>query len=236
MSLLHGRTLALISLMAMASVALRAGAADDLAKVIARLDASAKTFKSAQADIVWDNVQTKPFEDKDSQVGTVLFERGKDGELKLALHVVTDQGRPADKEVVYSDGVGKMYQPGIKQLEVFKVGDNRAQLNTFLTLGFGGSGQDLEKNWKIAYAGVEQAAGGSAVKLQLTPVDASLAKTTPKVLLWIDMDKGVAVKQQRFGSDGGYVEFTYTNIRLNGKAPHDAFEIKTAPGTQIVNH
>jgi outer membrane lipoprotein-sorting protein len=209
---------------------------DDLGKVLAKLDASAKTFSSAQANIVWDNVQTQPVLDKDSQVGMVVFARAKNGQMQVAVHIKTENGKPVIKDLSYADGVGKMYEPAIKQLQVFKVGDKSSQLETFLTLGFGGSGQDLAKNWQIASAGTEAVNGVQAAKLQLVPRDPALAKSAPKVLLWIDMDRGVAVKQQRFDTAGNYVIFTYNNIQLNKKVASNAFEIKTASGTQVVNH
>lgn len=230
------QTLALTLLAAMTiSVSRPALAADDLTPVLNKLDATSKTFKSAQADILWDHVQTQPVEDKDSQAGTILVAR-EGGETKLALHIKTDNGQPALKDMAYAGGTGKMYQPSIKQIQIFKVGDNKAALDAFLTIGFGGSGQDLSKNWTITSLGTEAVNGVSAAKLQLIPKDAELAKSTPKVLLWIDMNQGVAVKQQRFQNDGSYLVFTYSNIKLNGKVPSGAFEIKTAPGTQTVNH
>jgi outer membrane lipoprotein-sorting protein len=208
----------------------------DLDKVLARLDASSKTFKSAQADILWDNVITQPTEDKESQVGTILFDRPKNGETQLALHIKTDNGRPALKDLVYSGGVGKMYQPSIKQMQVFKLSDNRSALDAFLTLGFGGSGEDLKKTWKVTYVGTEAVNGVQDAKLQLIPNDAKMAETTTKVFLWVDMDKGVAVKQQRFANDGSYLVLTYSNIQLNAKVPSGAFDLKPPSGTQIVNH
>ncbi len=212
-----------------------AKAPTDLDKVLARLDASAAKFKSAQAQIIWDNVQTKPLEEEDKQTGTALFER-RDGQMKVAVHLKTFNGKPVEKDIVYADGVGKLYEALLKQVQVFKVGEKRSELETFLTLGFGGSGKDLEKNWNVTYAGTEQVSGVATAKLQLTPRDPGLAKTAPRVLLWIDMDKGVAVKQQRFAGDESYVIFAYSEIRLNPKLPDDAFEIKTPSGTQIINH
>jgi len=211
-------------------------AADDLDKVLAKLDDAAKAFTSAQADIKWDNTQTQPVLDTDSQVGTVIFARGKDGQMQVAVHIKTDNGQPVLKDLSYTGGVGKMYEPAIKQIQVFKVGDKGNQLQSFLTLGFGGSGQDLKKNWDIIPAGTEAVNGTQATKLQLVPRDPAMAKSAPKVILWIDPDKGVAVKQQRFDSGGNYVVFTYSNIQLNKKVPSSAFEIKTASGTQVVNH
>jgi len=217
------------------SLVLPATAADDLGNVLTRLDASAAKFKSAQADITWDNVQVAPIEDKDSQVGTVVFER-KNGQVQMALHIKTDNGKPVLKDMVYADGTGKLYEPRLKQMQVFKLGERKAQLDTFLTLGFGGSGQDLKKNWNVTYAGTESVGGVSAAKLQLVPKDPEVAKSAPKVTLWVDLDRGVAVKQQRFDPAGNYVVFSYANLKLNGVVPSNAFEIKTASGTQIVNH
>jgi outer membrane lipoprotein-sorting protein len=88
----------------------------------------------------------------------------------------------------------------------------------------------------VQYLGAEDVNGTQAVKLQLTPKDPAMAKSAPKVLLWIDMSKGIAVKQQRYDGDGNYLVFTYSNLRLNAKPPANAFEIKTGPGTQTVNH
>ena len=195
-----GKAPAITTLLAMTVALVPARAADDLDKVIARLDGSAKAFSSAQADIVWDNIQTQPVPDKDSQTGTAIFARGKDGQMQVAVHIKTDNGKPMEKDLSYAGGVGKMYEPAIKQIQVFKVGDKSGELEMFLTLGFGGSGQDLKKNWEITYAGTEQVNGVPAAKLQLAPRDPALAKTAPKVLLWIDTDKGVALKQQRFDS------------------------------------
>lgn len=217
------------------SLVLPATAADDLGNVLTRLDASAAKFKSAQADITWDNVQVAPIEDKDSQVGTVVFER-KNGQVQMALHIKTDNGKPVLKDMVYADGTGKLYEPRLKQMQVFKLGERKAQLDTFLTLGFGGSGQDLKKNWNVTYAGTESVGGVSAAKLLLVPKDPEVAKSAPKVTLWVDLDRGVAVKQQRFDPAGNYVIFSYANLKLNGGVPSNAFEIKTASGTQIVNH
>ena len=221
--------------LAVALTAANAFGADDLQTVLARLDASAKTFNSAQADITWEGVQVNPVPDTNTQTGTAIFARAN-GQMEVAVHIKTDNGKQYEKDMVYASGVGKLYEPALKQLQVFQVGNRRDQLNSFLTLGFGGSGADLQKSWNVQSQGSEAINGTQAAKLQLTPRDPELAKTTPKVLLWIDLDKGIAVKQQRYDAEGNYLTFTYTHIKLNGKVPANAFEIKTASGTQVVNH
>lgn len=227
--------IAIMALLLSLSAAQPALASDDLSKVLAKLDASAAKFKSAQADILWDNVQTQPFEDSDKQAGTILLERKK-GQVEMALHFKTDNGKPIQKDMVYADGVGKLYSAKEKTVQVFKLGDKQSQLDSLLSLGFGGSGQDLQKNWTVTYIGTETVGGVSAAKLQLVPRDPSLAQSTPKVFLWIDTDKGVAVKQQRFDASGNYLVFAYSNIRINASLPSGAFDLKPPAGTQIVNH
>jgi outer membrane lipoprotein-sorting protein len=218
-----------------ASVAYPARAADDLATVLAKLDAASVKFKSAQADIEWDNVQTAPIEDTDKQAGTVLFQR-KVGQLAMALHLKTDNGKPVLKDMVYSGGLFKLYEPRLKQMNVYKAGANQAQAEAIMTVGFGGSGKDLQKNWQISYSGTEQVEGNPAAKLELVPLTDSLKKDVAKVVLWVSMDNGIAVKQQSFDPSGNYRVVSYHNIRVNAPVPSGAFEIKTASGTQIVNH
>jgi len=210
-------------------------AADDLAAVLAKLDAASVKFKSAQADIEWDNVQTAPIEETDKQSGTVLFQR-KDGQLAMALHLKTYNGKPVPKDMVYAGDSLKLYEPLLKQMQVFKAGSNRAQADAVMTIGFGGSGKDLQKSWQVSYAGTEQVDGKAGAKLELVPKDESAKNNFPKVLLWVDTENGIALKQQRFDSSGNYAVVSYHNIRVNAPVPSNAFEIKTAAGTQIVNH
>jgi outer membrane lipoprotein-sorting protein len=209
-------------------------AADDLASVLSKLDSASLTFKSAQADVNWDNVQIAPIEETDKQVGTAIFER-KNGQLRMALRIKTYNGKPVPKDMVYANSVFKLYEPLQKQIQVFKAGSNTAKINSMLTLGFGGSGKDLQKSWNVTYAGTEQVDGKPAAKLELVPRDESMKNNFPRLLLWVDMENGIALKQQRFDTSGNYNVVSYHNIRLNGPVPSDAFEIKTASGTNVVN-
>lgn len=209
--------------------------AQDLAGVMAKLDAAAVKFKSAQADVVWENVQTQPIYDSDKQAGTILFARAN-GQVEVALHLKSDNGKPIVKDMVYANGQGKLYDGQIKQLQVFAVGDKKSSLDAFLTLGFGGSGADLQKNWTVTYQGAEAVNGAQAAKLELIPKDPGVAKTAPKVILWVDLDKGVGLKQQRFDASGNYAVISYSNIKLGVPVSGNAFQIKTPSGTQVVNH
>lgn len=210
-------------------------AADDLNSALRRLDVAAAKFKSAEAEIAWDNVQTQPIPDDDIQLGSAIFQR-KGGQLSVALRLKTENGRPVNKEIVYTEGALKFYEPLQKRMTVYKAGDNRAEFESLLTLGFGASGKDLEKNWAITLGGTESMGGVAATRLELLPREESLKKNVAKVILWVDLDRGVALKQRFDDPSGNYREVTYKNLKLNGGVPGDAFEIKTAPGTTVQNH
>ena len=226
---------AVTAILALSASTLRGFAVDELSAVLAKLDEASLKFKSAQADVNWDNVQTAPIEDTTKQTGTVLFQR-KDGQLAMALHLKTANGKPVAKDMVYAGGLFKLYEPLQKQMQVFKAGSNRSQADAVMTIGFGGSGKDLQKSWLVKYIGSEQVDGKPAAKLELVPKDESAKDTFPKVLLWVETDNGIALKQQRFDASGNYNVVSYHNIRVNAPVPSNAFEIKTASGTQIVNH
>ncbi len=212
-----------------------AKAADDLNAALRRLDAAALKFKSAEAEIVWDNVQTEPLPDKDTQTGNAVFER-KGGQLSVALHIKTENGKPYVKEVAYTGGALSFYEPQQKRMSVYQAGSNRAAFETLLTLGFGASGRDLEKAWGVSFGGIEVLNGVSVARLELIPKDEQVKKNVTKAILWLNLDSAVAVRQRFLSPDGNYREVTYKNLRLNGAVPGDAFQIHTASGTAIQNH
>ena len=71
----------------------------------------------------------------------------------------------------------------------------RPGIETYLTLGFGGSGQDLVKAWDVTDQGPETMGGVKVEKLHLVPKDASVKANFTMVDLWVDLDRDVTVKQ-----------------------------------------
>jgi outer membrane lipoprotein-sorting protein len=204
----------------------------DLQKVISQLNTAATKFSSAQADFSWDQYQAVVQED-DVQTGTIYFERKK-GTTRTAAHIEKDNGKDAPKVVVYDGTEVRMYEPSIKQLTILKAGSNRAQLESFLTLGFGGSGTELEANWKVSLLGTEKMNGISVVKLDLIPLQKKILDMFPHVTIWIDPTQGINYKQIFYEPGGDKRTATYTNIRYNQPLSSDVFTIKPAPGTNQV--
>ncbi len=227
------RRYALLWLLAGMAVASAQSADGNLQKVLARLNETAAKFHTAEADVTWDNVQTQPIFDKDTQTGTMDVERHR-GALSMALHLKTLDGRPVPKEMVYADGEFKLYEPMLGQMTIFHTADRSSQIESFLVLGFGGSATEMQKDWMVSYAGAETIRGVATEKLQLLPRSEATKQNVSRILLWIDMKDGIAIQQQSFDPVGNYRMVDYTVRRLNGGLPANAFAIKLASGTKII--
>jgi outer membrane lipoprotein-sorting protein len=204
----------------------------DLQKVIAQLNAAASKFSSAQADFTWDQYLAV-VEEHDVQTGTVYFEHKKDSTL-TAAYIKQDNGKDAPKTVTFDGEEAQFYEPNIKQLTILRAGANRAQWESFLTLGFGGSGTDLLANWKVSLLGNETMNGVKVAKLDLVPLQQKVLDMFPHVTIWIDPIQGISYQQIFYQPGGDKRTATYKNIRYNQPIAGDVFTIKTAPGTNRV--
>jgi len=213
----------------LAAHALPQSSSGGLEHVLAQMDSAAKNFRSTEANFVWDQYQ-KVVDEHDTQKGKIYFRR-QDGETQMAA----DISEPDKKYILYSGGKVQVYQPKIDQVTEYNPGKNRSDLESFLVLGFGGSGQDLLKSYDVKYQGSEMMNGTQAAKLELTPKSAKLRNNISSIVLWIDPARGVSVQQQFFEPGGDYRLAKYSEIQLNQKLPDSAFKLKTTGKTRIVS-
>jgi outer membrane lipoprotein-sorting protein len=200
-----------------------------LEKTLSRMDETAAKFRAAEADFVWEQFQSV-VKETDTQKGKVYFRRaGKD------LQMMADITQPTQKYVLYSDGKVQVYQPSIEQVTVYNPGKNRADVESFLVLGFGGGGHDLLKSFEVKYEGTENVGGAEAAKLDLIPKSARVHNMFDHILMWVDPERGVSVQQQVFEPSGDYRLAKYSDIQLNQKLPDNTFKLKTSGRTKFVS-
>lgn len=204
--------------------------AQDLNTVLRKLDAAAAKFHTTQADFKFDSVQTEPIPDTETQTGTVYYDRKGDS-FKMGIHIETDNGRPVPKVIVVSGGVFKMYDKLLDQVTTSK---KVSKYESYLVLGFGASGKELEKKWNMKYLGTETVNGVPTDKLELIAKDPDVLKLFPKVTIWIDSARGVSLKQVFDEGEGQSRTGTYSNIKVNQSLPGDAFTFKTGSKTQYI--
>lgn len=205
------------------------GDATGLDRVLAQMDTAARNFRTTEASFVWDQYQ-KVIDETDTQKGRIFFRR-QDSETQMAA----DISEPDKKYIVYSGGKVQVYQPKIDQVTEYNPGKNRSDLESFLVLGFGGSGKDLLKSYDVKYDGAESVNGTQTAKLELTPKSAKLRSNIATIILWIDPARGVSVQQKFFEPSGDYRLAKYAEIQLNQKLPDGAFKIKTTGKTKFIS-
>lgn len=206
-------------------------AVPSLNQVIAELNSAAAKFKSAQADFSWNQYQAV-VQEHDIQSGTIYFDR-RGADTWMAAYVKQEGGATAPKDVVFNGSELQLYQPSIKQLQVFRATGN--QMESYLTLGFGGSGNSLKQNWDVTVLGRETMENVPVVKLDLKPKSQNVQNTFTHVTIWVDTARGISLKQVFYQPSGDQSTNTYSNIRYNQPISQDIFHLKIAPGTAVVH-
>ncbi|MGC2197117.1 MAG: outer membrane lipoprotein carrier protein LolA [Terriglobales bacterium] len=200
----------------------------NLQKVLTQMDAAAADFRTAQADFVWEQY-FKVVNDKDSQKGTVYYRRsGKE------IQMMADITDPS-KSVLFSEGKVQVYEPKLKRVTSYEAGKNREAVESFLVLGFGGSGRDMLKSFDVKFVGTETVGGVSAAKLELVPKSDRVRGIFAKIWLWIDPAHGISVQQQFFEPSGDYRLAQYSNLKVNQKIADNVFKLKTSGDTKFVS-
>lgn len=201
---------------------------ETLDSVLQKMDETAARFQTAQANFIWDQYQNVVAE-TDTQKGTVYYRRsGKEIEMMAEIK------EPDQKFVLYKEGKLQIFQPKIDQVMEYSTGDNRSDVESYLVLGFGGSGEDLKKSFDITLDGEETLDGVATSKLQLIPKSEKFRNNISKIFLWIDLSKGISVQQKFMQSQGDYRLAKYSDIRINSKIGNDVFKLKTGKKTQFV--
>ena len=220
------RTIAIVGWLILCAAAV--AQAQNLDAILSSMDQAAAKFRSAQADFTADQYQ-KVVDDHDLQAGTIYFRKQGD-----STEMAANFTKPDAKSVVFSNGMVSYYQPGINQVTEYNAGKNKADFESFLVLGFGGRGHDLDKSYDVKFGGMENVQGVNAGKLELTPKSSRVKNMFNLITLWIDPAKGVSVQQRFDEPSGDYRVTKYNNIQMDKKLPGDVFKLKTNGKTKYV--
>jgi outer membrane lipoprotein-sorting protein len=205
-----------------------AGESPELEHVLSQMDASAKNFRAVEANVSWDQYQ-RVINETDTETGKIYCRR-ENGEIQMAV----DFSAPNQKYVVYSGGKVQVYQPKIDQVNEYLPGKNRDEVESFLVLGFGGSGHDLSKSYDVRFVKTEALGGVSTNEIELIPKNDRLRNNIARILLWIDPARGVMLQQQLFEPGGDYRLAKYSDIKSVARISDSVFKLKTTSKTKFV--
>jgi outer membrane lipoprotein-sorting protein len=207
-----------------------------LTTVLTQMDAASARFKNARADFRQE-LYERVVRDTTVETGSIYFERA--GNSMEMGAVTREAGSPQPRVIAYKSGELRMFDPGVNQVTVLHAGANQAQYESFLTLGFGGSGRDLAEVWNITDQGPEtMQEGGHAVKtekLDLVAKEISVRNTFSHITIWVDPSRDVSLKQIFYAPNGDTRTAVYSNIKVNGSIDKGAFKMDTNKSTTTVN-
>ncbi len=177
-----------------------------LDSVLKKMDAVSANFHTTQAEFEWDIYQKVIDEVDDVETGTIYYRHnGKDVEMMAQVKQAGSSKsslKPEPKFVLLSGGKVRLYQPKLDQVTEIDLGKNQSDYQSYLVLGFGGSGQDLQKTFDVTYVGPETVAGVSTAKLQLIPKSEKIKNTYSQIFLWIDLARRHLAEATVFSAAG----------------------------------
>lgn len=215
------------TLFSVAALALALGAsssafaADEKEALLRKLDVAAANFHTTSADFKFDSVQTDPIPDTDVQKGSIYFER-KGHAFQMAAHIHEVNGKPALK-IYGSFGGGVKYYDKLTNQVITSA--KAAQFESYLMLGFGASGHELADKWDIKWLGTEVVDHVKTDRIELVAKDPAVRKLFPRVLVWIDAERGISLKLHFDEGAGVYRDCYYFNIKVNQALPPAAFTL-----------
>jgi len=124
----------------------------------------------------------------------------------------------------------KMYEPKVDRVMTYKTGKNRAEVESFLVLGFGGRGHDLLKSYDVKYIGQRDPSTASrAFQLELIPKSEKAHNQFSQIFYGSTGKTGVSVQQKLVQPSGDYRLAKYSKIVINQKLPDGVFKLKGRP-------
>jgi outer membrane lipoprotein-sorting protein len=188
--------------------------------VLHQMDVASAKFQSAQADFKWE-LYERVVKQTTTQTGSIYFLK-KGSATQMGAKILP----PTAKTYDYKNGLLRIYDPGTKEVTKVSSQGKEAQVQSFLTLGSGGSGSDLAKNWTIKDQGTETIDGVSTAKLDLTPKDQSVANMFTHITIWVDTSRDISLRQKFFTPSEDTKTVFNSNIRYNQKVDLKPFDFK----------
>lgn len=192
--------------------------APDLAATLARLDAASARFQGAEAHVRRE-AYTSLIKDTATTEGSLYVLRTRDGKTQVGIRTTGEGARTIE----YKNGVIRDYIAASNCYNTV----NKPGIDAYLSLGFGGSGKDLESSWTITDEGNDAAL--KAEKLDLVPKDPSVKSNITHVTIWIDLDQDVTRKLIFYAPTGDTNTAIYSDIQLRKSIKTDAYAIKGKP-------
>jgi len=216
----------------LATLALTGLRAETLTDILARMDQSARNFKTFSAKIKRTQF-TKVLNDKEESDGARRLKRANGQTVGL----VEFYGKNP-QTLRFAGKTAEVYSPVAKQVDVYdasKFGKMGKQVDQLLLLGIGVTSSDLRRDFNITAGGAESIDGKPTTRIELIPKDNDLKKQVVKIELWIPEGESIPLQSKVTRSNGDYDQYKYSDVQQNPALPDSAFELNVPADVKRVN-
>jgi outer membrane lipoprotein-sorting protein len=146
------------------------------------------------------------------------------------------QMKPPDARTILRTGdTLSVYTPGLKRVEEYNLGKNKALVDEFMLLGFGTGGKQLQASYQVSLAGEPIIDNKKTVELELIPKSQGVKNQFSKIQICFDPSTWLAVQQQFYETGSGdYSIVRYSNIVKNPRIQDSQFKPHWPKGTEKI--
>jgi outer membrane lipoprotein-sorting protein len=212
-----------------AAATMQTARAETLPELLTRMDQSAEGFSTMTGNLKQLD-HTEILGENEQQTATVKLKRVKAGLLGRV-----EFAEPNRRTVALHDRVVEVYYPKSNTVQITDVGKFGQQLDQFLLLGFGTSGKELQKNYRVKLIGTESVGDRSATHIELTPRTKEALEYFKTAELWIAQGSATYPVQEKIHKNAqDYTLITYTDVKLNSPLSDKELELKLPPGVKKI--
>jgi len=216
----------------LATLALASLRAEALTDILARMDQSARNFKTFSAKIRRTQF-TKVLSEKEESDGARRLKRANG----QTVGMVEFFGK--NRQIIrFAGKTVEVYYPDAKRVEVYdasKFGKIGKQADQLLLLGIGVTSSDLRRDFNITAGGTEPIDGKPTTRIELSPKDNDLKKQVVKIDLWIPEGESIPLQSKVTMTSGDYDQIKYSDVQMNPALPDSAFELNVPADVKRVN-
>ncbi len=199
-----------------------------LEEILTKIDKRGSILKSMSSSI--DQKKWTDILEEFDQGESGRFDFLKDGEK---IYLRRDIVKPQKNSLVVRDGEVLFYQPKIKQLQKYDLGQRRDRAE-FLLLGFSSDKEAMREAYDIRLGEKEMIEGRETYLLELTPKSEEVSAYFSQIVLWIDMELWVPIQQKLVEPTRDFLLIRFDDIDLNPKITKSRFDLKIAADVQVV--
>ncbi len=196
-------------------------------EIRARMDQASAKFLQMTAD-VQQTTHTAVLNEDNTVSGMVRMRRTPTGEIQELVELT----KPDQKFYSFEKRKLRIYTPKINTIQEIDLRAHGDQLDQFLSLGFGTSGKELAKEYKVEVIADNKVP--RTTLLELRPLDPEVQKYLKKIDLWIT-DENYPVQEKLWEPSGDTILVNYSDVHINPHVTPSAFELHTAPNPTVVH-